>query len=95
MRMWMHCGDALREFTHSPPLWIHHSCRGGGAPLIPPLDLFIFLYMHVRNKQTVSRGISETLSLAKYQLAVSVAATATQLEADLRFAFLKRSSCCR
>lgn len=77
-------GEGNNSFA-AVPLWINESCmhqgRRGGY-----FDLF-FLYIHYRHKQTVCRGISETLSLVKYQLSSTVAASGTLLEADLRFAF--------
>lgn len=78
----------MREITHLLPLCGLMSlvCTREGEGAGGYFDLF-FLYIHYRHKQTVCRGISETLSLVKYQLSSTVAAPGTLFETDLRFAF--------
>lgn len=96
MRVWMCCGGACERNNSfaAIPLWINESCmhqgRKGGTS--DPSPRFIFLYIHFRHKQTVCLGISETLSLVKYQLSATVAAPGTLLEAEL--CILKLNPCC-
>lgn len=70
--------------------------EGGGGGTSDPCPLFIYYPVHPLQTQTVSRGISETLWLPKYQLSASVAATGSLLEAELHFAFLWLNTyCCK
>lgn len=79
------------EITHLPPflcgLMSLVCTREGRGGTSDPSPRFVFLYIHFRHKQTVCLGISETLSLVKYQLSATVAAPGTLLEAELHFAF--------
>lgn len=84
------------EITHLPTflcgLMSLVCTREGRGGTSDPSPRFIFLYLHFRHKHTVCLGISETLSLVKYQLSTTVAAPGTLLEAEL--CILKLNPCC-